>query len=247
MYVEHIMMKRKSIFVGVLCLALSARWGAFAATDNGCGDTDKNDRITAGLALCTTHAYNIGLTTNPNNDSDRQFMRDVVALKTTVMTQQMYRQYEYLDATMKRLKTQLEKAILTTKLQAAGAASSSGNGTKATTSNNRNIVLSGAYDCIAETSRVNAMNCLQRNISLVRSAIASSNMGEAKRQLLKDVAAFKAWRNQSTTYKDMEAACKDSMAASRADLESCVNYFAPAVAQEIDATNTNNNKNNKNS
>ena len=89
-------------------------------SSNGCDD-ESNDRIIAELALCSTHAYNIAQTTNPSDATNKQLMRDVVALKTTVMTQQMDKQYEYMDAMLRRFKTQLEKAILTTKLQAAGA------------------------------------------------------------------------------------------------------------------------------
>ncbi len=96
-----------------------------STTGNGCEDED-NDRIIAELALCSTHAYNIGLDQNPENTSDKQLIKDAVALKTTIMTQQMNKQYEYLESMMRRFKTQLEKAVLTTKLQKAGA--SSGNG-----------------------------------------------------------------------------------------------------------------------
>lgn len=97
------------------------------SSTNGCDD-ESNDRIVAELALCSTHAYNIRLATNPTNATDKQLMRDVVALKTTVITQQMDKQYEYMDATLRRFKTQLEKAILTTKLQAAGATTTTESG-----------------------------------------------------------------------------------------------------------------------
>ena len=212
---------------GAICVG-----GAFAASDNGCGK-EANDRINAELALCTTHAYNIGLTSNPDNDNDRQFMREVVALKTTVMTQQMYKQYEYLDATMRRLKTQLEKAILTTKLQAAGAATTDGATSAKSSSANRNVVLTGAYDCIAETSRLSAMNCLQRNLSLIRSAVASGNMGDAKRQIQKDVSAFNAWRKQGNKYPEFVSKCDTSLSTTRNSLEDCVNHIGVAIAQEI--------------
>ena len=67
----------------------------YAASDNGCSDED-NNFITPELALCSTHAYNIGWVTNPDNEANKQVMRDVVALKSTVMMQQMYKQYQYL-------------------------------------------------------------------------------------------------------------------------------------------------------
>lgn len=91
---------------------------AFAA-DNGCNNT-ANNRITPALALCSTHAYNIGQTENPTAAADKQAMRDVIALKSTVIMQQMKKQYDYLDATISRLKTQLEREILTTNLLLRG-------------------------------------------------------------------------------------------------------------------------------
>jgi len=58
----------------VICAAMVA---SAHAADNGCSRED-NDRISAELALCTTHAYNIGLIQNPESDADKQLMRDVV-------------------------------------------------------------------------------------------------------------------------------------------------------------------------
>ena len=156
------------------------------AADNGCS-TDDNDRITAELALCTTHVYNIGLDQNPESDADKQLMRDVVALKTTVMTQQMYKQYEYLDATLRRFRTQLEKAILTTKLQAAGATDDNGGSSGSYRSGDRNVVLSGAENCLLKTSTTAGLQCLQNNIRIVLNAVAGGNIGDAKRQLDKDL------------------------------------------------------------
>lgn len=86
---------------------------------DGC-DNDANDRIAPELALCSAHAYNIGLSENPSG-ADKQLMKEIIALKTTVIAQQMNKQYEYMDSMIRRFKTQLEKAVLTTKMQAAGA------------------------------------------------------------------------------------------------------------------------------
>ena len=171
----------------------------FAAVDNGC-DKDGADYINPELALCSTHVYNIGGVENPRNDSERQIMKDVVALKTTVMTQQMYKQYEYLESMIRRFKTQLEKAVLTTKLQAAGAdtsaaGSSSYSGVSASSSNtnaaragtNRYIVLSDAKNCNLESTVTSAMQCLLDNISMTLSAIDASDFSNARRQLDADM------------------------------------------------------------
>ena len=86
-------------------------------------------------------------------------MHEIIAMKTTVISQQMYKQYEYLSATLRRLKTQLEKATLTAKLQAASAkddeSSSSGllGGGSSKTSQYRNCTgknKQGTLDCLRE-------------------------------------------------------------------------------------------------
>jgi len=143
---------------------------AFAASD-GCDD-EKNDRIVAELALCSTHVYNIGDVSNPTNESDKQLMRDVVALKTTVMTQQMKKQYDYLDATLRRFNTQLEKAVLTTKLQAAGAGSSndgssSGRRGMGNISGDQNNYLAGTQNCNNMSTTAEVYTCLRSNYNLI--------------------------------------------------------------------------------
>jgi len=198
-FYPHFLMGMVSLFV-----LISVPQIAFSATNNGCDDED-NSYINAELALCSTHVYNLGNVTNPTTDTERQLMRDVVALKTTVMTQQMYAQYEYLEAMLRRFKTQLKKAVLTTSLQAAGATDADGNGGTGGGSSgygtsggyynsNQNIVLTGANDCMAQNDKNSVISCLQNNLSLIRNAVASGNVGEAYRQLTKDVDAASTWQ-----------------------------------------------------
>ena len=137
---------------------------AFAATTNNGCDNESNDRINPEIALCSTHVYNIGQDQNRPSESDKQLMKNVVALKTTVMTQQMYKQYEYLNATLRRLKIQLEKATLNATLQAAGAKSeggSSSGGLAGGNSNNddKTIFLAGANNCMNFLDFDSAYNC----------------------------------------------------------------------------------------
>ena len=169
--------------------------GAYAAVGNGCDESDDNEYVNPELALCSTHVYNIGGIENPDNDAKREMMKDVVALKTTVMTQQMYKQYEYLESMMKRFKTQLEKAVLTTKLQAAGAStgttSSSSSGmyldntgtTSSRVGSNKYVVLNDAKNCSLEPTITSALQCLLDNISITLSAVDNGNTSGAKRQL----------------------------------------------------------------
>ena len=173
----------KTIFVGIL-----GAWMCMGghAADNGCSK-DSNDRISPAIALCSTHVYNIGATENQSDSAAKQYMNDVVALKTTLITQQMYKQYEYLDATIRRLKTQLEKAVLTASLEASGAATSSSSGTSGSASRDSNVILAGAENCVMKSTPDNQLECLQNNIRIVLNAVSANNIGNAKRQLEKDL------------------------------------------------------------
>lgn len=173
----------------VLAVCAMGTVPAFAAVNNGC-DKEDNSYINPIVALCSTHTYNVASNTNAghnfSSDTDRQNQRDIIALKTTVITQQMKQQYDYLNSTIKRLKTQLQKAVLTTSLEAAGA-SSDGN---SSSSYNKysNIVLSGADDCMAKTGGTdNVAQCLQSNLVQIRAAVNANNLSDAMRQLKKDL------------------------------------------------------------
>lgn len=172
------------LLLAALCVTVPAN----AANDNGCG-VDGNDYINPELALCSTHVYNIGLTENSDNEANKQIMRDVVALKSTVMMQQMYKQYEYLDATLKRLKTQLEREILTAKLEAAGASSSSSSsGSNSASYTDRNIYLAGTSNCNNESTISGVFTCLRNNYNLIYNMSSSgTNLStELRKQLAND-------------------------------------------------------------
>ena len=172
-----------------LLLGLVMAVPAFAATrDNGCGNPD-NVYINPELALCSVHAYNIGRTNNPNSSSaDSQIMRDVVALKTTVMMQQMYKQYSFLEATLNRMKTQLKREILTTQAEAAGAPSSDSSSGYSASTGDRNIYLAGTTNCNNMATTAEVYSCLRNNYNLIYNM---SNGGtnltiELRRQLAND-------------------------------------------------------------
>ena len=160
------------------------------AADNGCSDDD-NNRIAPVLALCSSHTYNIGLAENPTSDSDKQLMRDVVALKTTVMMQQMYKQYSFLEATLNRMKTQLRREILTTNFEAAGASSGSSSGASSSVGGNNGV--SGAENCRTAGSTSDVMSCLSRNVDRIATAISNSDIGAARRQIDTDLQTLKLY------------------------------------------------------
>ena len=177
------MRKLKSIFCGLLVALVVC---VPAVADNGC-ENDDNDAIVAELALCSTHAYNIGETKNPTG-ADKELMRDVIAMKTTLITQQMYRQYEQMESMLRRLKTQLEKAVLTTGLEAKGASSSSSSGGSSFKSDDRNIHMYGAKNCNEELLPADVMKCLNNNMNTISNATgnASDVSMEVAKQLAND-------------------------------------------------------------
>lgn len=179
-------MKRlKNIFYSLL-VALVVCVPAYA--DNGC-ENDDNDAIVAELALCSTHAYNIGKTENPTG-AERELMRDVIAMKTTLITQQMYRQYEQMESMLRRLKTQLEKAVLTTGLEAKGASpsGSSLSGGASFKSDDRNIHMAGVKNCLNYYQDSEVLKCYEDNLNMIvnMSGNGDNVSSELKKQLVQD-------------------------------------------------------------
>lgn len=191
------MKKLKNIFYSLLVALVI--WTP-AVADNGC-ENDNNDAIVAELALCSTHAYNIGKTSNPTG-ADKELMRDVIAMKTTLITQQMYRQYEQMESMLRRLKTQLEKAVLTTGLEAKGASSSSSSSSSSFKSDDRNIHMYGAKNCNEELLPADVMKCLNTNMNTISNATGNADdvSLEAAKQLAND---FTLLKNTAPTKKEV--------------------------------------------
>ena len=180
------------IFNSFLSIAVATMvvYSASGATPNyGCDD-DNNMFINPEIAMCSTHVYNVGGAKNTDNADERQLMQEVVALKATVITQQMKQQYDYLETTIKRLKTQLEKAVLTTKLQAAGAASDDVSSSGAASSGTgRNMYIAGVDNCQNKFSNSDVLTCLQTNYNVIYQLSDDGNNRTAaiKKQLEGDI------------------------------------------------------------
>ncbi len=156
---------------------------ANAADNYGCDDADTY--INPVLALCSTHAYNIGHETNPEIYGDKNLMEEVIALKTTIITQQMYKNYSSLESMMKRLKVQLEKAVLSSNLKAAQAASDrieEENDTTVSAQDKKNgIYIVGAEDCSEQFGADEKLSCLRGNYTEIKS---QSNQGTKRTNAL---------------------------------------------------------------
>lgn len=192
------------------------------------GSCTEYDFVNPEYALCTTAAYNIGADTNPSDPADQEQMKQVVALKSTIIAQQMKKQYDYLETTVKRLKTQLEKSVLTTNMQVAGASSESGSGSSK--SSDKNVILSDAENCKLKTSTTSTMECLQNNIRAIRYAISNGNTTQAKRQLQSDLDIANLY-----SIKDMKNCENISSLSVKNDLTKCVDDFSIKVMQSLES------------
>lgn len=239
----------------VSCIALGVILGgayvatpALAVIDNTGCDNEGNLYINPDLALCSTHVYNMGKTENPTNSAERQIMQDVVALKTTLMTQQMYAQYEILATTVKRLRTQLQKEVLLAQLRATsatangGVTNDGGDGGASYNSGDRNVVLAGAQNCAqkymdASTDSYDAdvLKCESSNLGLVLQ-VASSNRGDAKRQLEKDIVAISRiipTRKVGATDKTLKEATGCTDISTQSKIENCVYSLRGAISDKL--------------
>lgn len=164
----------------------------FATDDKtGCDNSD-NDYIKSDYALCSTHPYNVGLNKIPDA-SGRNVMREVVAMKSELITQQMYQNYHALESMLNRLEKQLRKAVLSAQYKVA----SGNSGSKSSGSNDederrsrgtKSTAISSANDCGAKTSHDEIIACLNSNIQIIRNEIGNGSLSNARQQLKQDLA-----------------------------------------------------------
>ncbi|HOY47581.1 MAG TPA: hypothetical protein PLZ05_03215, partial [Alphaproteobacteria bacterium] len=206
---------------GKVCVDQFGKIGFTASSNNGCDD-EKNMYINPLIAMCSTHVYNIGLDKNPTatDTADRQNMKDIIALKTTIMTQQMKKQYDYLETTIKRFKTQLEKAILTNKMEASGASSESGYAS--------NSKVSMGDDCTGK-NRTDTVYCLRQNYAKMRSALDSKNYSnELKEQIVKDSKALNYMSSELMKDGSEAGKCRDKSNLNVSSISGCLGYISGA-------------------
>lgn len=150
-------------------------------------------------AICDTHPYNANIKaknyTGENaqlDTTEQEQMNEIIGLKITVISQQMYKQYEYLRATLQRLKIQLEKSVLAANLEAAGGKSdsSSSSGLLGANSNkDKTVVLAGAINCSYQVDFDRFVDCISGNVQNVIRAADGSDRKNACLQLQYDLDA----------------------------------------------------------
>lgn len=186
-------------------------------------------------ALCDTHVYNIGKPENiaGSSNTEREEMREIIMLKSTALAQQLYKQYEYLSATLRRFKIQLEKSVLTANLEAAGAktdsSSSAGGLAGGSRDTDKTIYLPGANNCSNFLDFDSAYNCLQTNVSLIKSS-TGSNIKKACQQLQATVASAQSILGKTNfDVTDNKHACK-KFADAGAFAKSCAGKSSEVTA-----------------
>ncbi len=155
---------------------------------------DYCEKIDPKYAICDTHPWNAGFYDDKALKSDNlEEIKTAVGDKVTLVSQQLYKQYEYLRATLKRLETSLKKSVLAAQLEKAGASSdSSSGGSGPSRSNDRAVVLAGAENCFNSSSPTTAYTCIQNNANLIKSNV-KTNRKNAKEQLKQTVEAAGLW------------------------------------------------------
>ena len=173
------------VFCGVFSALVVLHPGYADDDDTGC------QYFSPAFVLCSVHSHNVGYTSsgkpaNPTESEQVAAMNEVIALKSTVIAQQLKKQYDALNAVIKRFKTQLEKAVLKSKMEliTGDTSSSSGYGSSSS-SYSSGGGLAGAEDCAFATYE-RVFDCLGRNMRLIQQE-ADRNLTNARKQLEKDI------------------------------------------------------------
>ena len=196
-------------------------------------DVDDSDCVmyNPAFALCSTHSHNAGivdektnLPTNPTAGEDTAYMNEVIALKATVIAQQLKEQYDQLNAVVKRFKTQLEKAVLTSKIEVLTGNAASGNSGGGASGSYNNNGLANAEDCYAVTDQANVYDCFTRNLAKISQAVDNDLTG-ARKQLKNDIDIMIAYGINSDSGK-----CDNSL-SSKNNIKTCVQNLQVKVRQ----------------
>ena len=152
-------------------------------------------------------------------------MNEVIAYKSTVIAQQLKKQYDALNAIIKQFKTQLEKAVLTSKMEMVTGTSSSSSSYVGSSSNG-NVGVDGAEECeFASSSQLH--DCLRRNLNRIKQAV-DKNLSGAKAQLKSDTAVMTGF-NMCGEGKECVDFCGN---LSRQEIKTCITKLISYVGSD---------------
>ena len=162
-----------------ICCDQPNQTGSNPGVCNGSCDDETNSYIDPIYALCNVHAYNAKMESNPDKSEDTENMKRIIGLKTTVITQQMYKQFVSIESMIKRLKIQLEKSALKASLQAAGASSSSDDDEAGSGVNE-------FENCRSKFNKSDALSCLQSNYTKMSDYVGKGNVKTKIKKQMED-------------------------------------------------------------
>ncbi len=208
---------KKLLRIAVMVAVCGMTAGAYAYIDED--DEDDCQYFSPAYALCTIHAYNAGMATNPTDSSEISEMNEIIAMKSTLIAQQMKQQYDALNAMVKRFKTQLEKAVLTSKMEVLTGNTSASSGGSSSSDNNG---LANAEDCDA-LDKANIYDCLLRNLGKIEKA-AEKDLSNARKQLNNDIDIASGYGMYDDNAKD-----KCSNIGNKTGVQNCVKAFRRSI------------------
>jgi len=190
--------------------------------DDSCED-EENSYINPIYALCSVHGYNSGNLTNDafsSSSAAKSEMKEIVGLKTTVIAQQMYKQYTSLESMIKRLKIMLEKATLKASLQVASG--TSGGGTSGGIDGESESSADVTFEnCEARTAQ-SAVDCVRSNYSAMKPMIDKNKITvNIRKQLYSDKEVLEAHLN-TTISTDKCATDSSEIAIKRDKVKTCL-------------------------
>lgn len=168
------------------------------------------------FALCDTHMWNAGFKDNDEikKSEDREKMNEIIALKTTVIAQQMYKQYASLEQIIKQLKVMLEKEVLKASVQVAGGTSSDDD-----TSTDKVEF----ENCGIRTDETELINCLRANLAKYEPFVTKGNKrNDVRKAMTRDAKLFANWGRAPI------ASCSETM--SKDEMQSCYSGIAKEIA-----------------
>lgn len=198
----------------------------------GAACNDDNPYYDPTYALCSVHSHNIGFAPNDQNrpqnplsSAQIQEMNEVIGLKTTILVQQLKAQYDSLAATVKRLQSQLHKAVLTSQMEMMTGNVASTAGSSSSGSNN---MLAGATDCNSKYG-AEFWDCLGKNAGLV-AQVVNTDKNSARKQLERDYNAAKM--HMGTGEKIDDTYCPEKGYSNNENIEKCVKYLQAHASEK---------------
>ncbi len=192
--------------------------------NDDCYDLDKDvSYVNRAFALCDTHAWNAGFKDNDEikKSEDREKMNEIIALKTTVIAQQMYKQYATLEQMIKQLKVMLEKEVLKASVQVAGGTSSDTDTTDKVEFEN----------CNGKGDDTMVLNCLRSNLVKYEPFVTKGNTrNNVVKQMNKDMTVLDIYVDSNKDGKGFNAnACPTSM--SKSVMSTCYTELQKGIRQ----------------